>query len=373
MATVRLGDIAREVKQAFKGERKGVPVVGLEHIVPGEVVLHNYMMDDSSTLNRAFTKGQVLFGRRRAYQKKTAYATFDGICSGDIIVAEPFEGKVIRVLLPFIMSSDQFYQYAVQQSKGSLSPRVSWKDLANYEFSLPPLSEQRVLADKLWAAYRLKESYKKLIDATKDIVKAKFVEMFGETEKTRPLKDCIDVSFPGEWGGDDTEGNGIKVIRTTNFTNDGTLNLSNVVTRCIDEKKIQKKKLIKGDIILERSGGTAENPVGRVVYFDEDGDYLFNNFTQMLRPKAELNSKFVFYSLFAYYQINKEAIRSMGNKTTGIQNLKMDQYWQIPIADVPLEMQIQFADILDQSSRSLSSLRRAITSVNNVMKSLINN
>lgn len=181
---------------------------------------------------------------------------------------------------------------------------------------------------------------------------SQFIEMFGHAEKTKPLSDFIEVSFPGEWGQEDKDGNGVKVIRTTNFTNTGKLNLADVVTRDIDPNKVEKKKLKKGDIILERSGGTNDNPVGRVVYFNEDGLYLFNNFTQLLRCKEEVNSLFIFYSLFNYYQMNKRIIRSMGNKTTGIQNLKMDQYWQIPIADVSLELQGRFVSIYHQADKS---------------------
>ena len=156
-------------------------------------------------------------------------------------------------------------------------------------------------------------------------VQSQFIEMFGKSDKSKPLSEFIESSFPGEWGKEDKDGNGVKVIRTTNFTNSGKLDLSDVVTRDIDHKKIEKKALQKGDIILERSGGTNENPVGRVVYFNEEGCYLFNNFTQLLRCKKDVNTLYVFYSLYNYYQTNKSAIRSMGNKTTGIQNLKMDQ------------------------------------------------
>lgn len=185
-----------------------------------------------------------------------------------------------------------------------------------------------------------------------DGLKSQFIEMFDHVEKTKPLSDFIEVSFPGEWGQEDKDGNGVRVIRTTNFTNTGKLNLEDVVTRDIDPIKAEKKRLKRGDIILERSGGTNENPVGRVVYFNEDGQFLFNNFTQLLRCKEGVNSLFIFYSLYNYYQMNKSAIRSMGNKTTGIQNLKMDQYWQIPIADVSSEQQERFVSIYHQADKS---------------------
>ncbi|MBR4001791.1 MAG: restriction endonuclease subunit S [Bacteroidales bacterium] len=176
--------------------------------------------------------------------------------------------------------------------------------------------------------------------------------MFGSLEKTKPLSECIGITFPGEWGEDDSDGSGVNVIRTTNFTNSGKLDLTNVVTRKIDQVKIDKKHLIPGDIILERSGGTAENPVGRVVYFEAIGTFLFNNFTQLLRCKDGVNSLFVFYSLYNYYHTHKSEIRSMGNKTTGIQNLKMDKYWDIPIADASPELQDQFVCLYKQADKS---------------------
>ena len=201
---------------------------------------------------------------------------------------------------------------------------------------------------------------------------SQFIEMFEKSESTKPLTDFIEVSFPGEWGQEDKDGTGVKVIRTTNFTNNGKLDLTDVVTRDIDSAKVEKKQLHRRDIILERSGGTNENPVGRVVYFDEDGVYLFNNFTQLLRCKEGVNSLFVFYSLFNYYQTNKSAIRSMGNKTTGIQNLKMDKYWQIPIADVTIERQNEFEAIYKQADKSEFELKKSIKAIDSVIKSLIN-
>ena len=181
---------------------------------------------------------------------------------------------------------------------------------------------------------------------------SRFIELFCGFEKTLPLSEWIGTTFPGEWGNDDVDGTGVKVIRTTNFTNSGKLDLSNVVTRDIEANKVQKKQLRPGDIILERSGGTADNPVGRVVYFEAEGVFLFNNFTQLLRCKEGVNSLYVFYSLFNYYQTHKNEIRSMGNKTTGIQNLKMDKYWEIPIADAPKELQEEFVSLYRQADKS---------------------
>ena len=179
---------------------------------------------------------------------------------------------------------------------------------------------------------------------------SQFIEMFGE-RTTTPVGRYIKDSFPGDWGKEDLEGNGVKVIRTTNFTNSGKLNLSEVVTRSIEERKVQKKQIHMYDTILERSGGTTENPVGRVVLFEEDGLYLCNNFTQILRFK-DIDPRFAFYALFYFYQTNKTTIRSMGSKTTGIQNLNMSKYLEIGVPNAAEVEQKHFVSIAEQADKS---------------------
>ena len=119
------------------------------------------------------------------------------------------------------------------------------------------------------------------------------------------LIDITGKCISGEWGLDDTDGTGIPVLRTTNFTNDGIVNFSNVVTRQINKKNLSDKYLKQGDIIIEKSGGSDNQPVGRVIYFDgQKNTYLFNNFTGLLRVADQTTwlPKYVFYALFANYQ-----------------------------------------------------------------------
>ena len=196
---------------------------------------------------------------------------------------------------------------------------------------------------------------------------SQFIEMFG-SHATIPVGNYIEDSYPGEWGTEDKEGDGVKVIRTTNFTNTGKLDLTDVVTRSIIEKKIERKTIHKYDTILERSGGTADNPVGRVVLFEEDDVYLCNNFTQVLRFK-NIDPRFAFYSLFYFYQTNKTAVRAMGSKTTGIQNLNMSKYLEIGIPDATEDEQNKFVSIAEQADKSKFELRKSIDmSFNNYIR-----
>ena len=166
----------------------------------------------------------------------------------------------------------------------------------------------------------------------------------------------IEKPISGEWG---NEGKGIKVIRSTNFTNEGILNLDNVIERNIPEKKIESKLLKKGDIIIEKSGGSPNQPVGRVVFFDRDDRYLFSNFTSVLRPKSkEVYPKYLHYILFATHRIGVTNL--FQNKTTGILNLQLNRYIQkikIPLPPLPIQQKIaqvlDRADVLRQRNRQI--------------------
>ena len=172
---VNLGTVAIESRETVSGSKHSMPIVGLEHLTPGEISLNDWDVDSENTFTKKFRKGQMLFGRRRAYLRKAAVASFDGICSGDITVIEALPDKLLPELLPFIIQNDTFFDFAVGKSAGSLSPRAKWEHLREFELNLPPLKDQRKLADLLWAANSAREAYKKLIVATDELVKSRFL------------------------------------------------------------------------------------------------------------------------------------------------------------------------------------------------------
>jgi len=152
---VRFGDVVCNVREIERDPLSaGIErYVGLEHIEPENLHVKSWgLVAEGTTFTQKFRRGQVLFGKRRAYQHKVAVAEFDGVCSGDILVFESKDNRLLPELLPFIVQPEGFFANALRTSSGSLSPRTRWRDLAAYEFSLPPLDEQRHIADILWAA-----------------------------------------------------------------------------------------------------------------------------------------------------------------------------------------------------------------------------
>lgn len=185
------------------------------------------------------------------------------------------------------------------------------------------------------------------------------------------LIDITGKAVSGEWGEDDEAGNGIPVLRTTNFTNDGIINYSNVVTRLITKKaSIDDKFLRKGDIIIEKSGGSDKQPVGRVVFFDgEENKYLFNNFTGLLRVKDSTicSPRFLFYALF--YNYKKGGTIPFQNKTTGLHNLKTDDFVKrFEIELLPMERQMHIVSTLDKLQSIITHRKQQLAKLDELVK-----
>lgn len=153
---VRFGDVVRLSKARSQDPlADGIErYVGLEHLEPGDLRIRSWgSIADGVTFTSVFQPGQVLFGKRRAYQRKVAVADFTGVCSGDIYVLETKDAQVLLPeLLPFICQTDAFFDHAVGTSAGSLSPRTNWTSLADFEFVLPPIDEQQSAIALLSAA-----------------------------------------------------------------------------------------------------------------------------------------------------------------------------------------------------------------------------
>lgn len=184
------------------------------------------------------------------------------------------------------------------------------------------------------------------------------------------LSDLFEKPISGEWGNELEEGKkGTKVLRTTNFTNIGRIDFSDVVERDVDLEKYSSKILKKGDIIIEKSGGSPTQPVGRVIYFDkEDEVYLCNNFTAILRPNERIYPKFALYLMMRLHQTKK--VMKFQNKTTGIINLKLNDYIETTKVNIPsIETQKKIVEVLDKTQYLIDKKKEQIDLLDELVKS----
>ena len=186
MAKYRFDQIAinsTEKKKPVEEDR--FTYLGLEHLDSGTLKVTRFGSEVAPIGEKlVMHKGDVLFGKRRAYQKKVAIAPFDGIFSAHGMVLRPKEDVIDKDFFPLFISSDYFLDAAIKISVGSLSPTINWRDLKELEFELPDMDTQRKLAEVLWSINDTMEAYKRLISATDELVKSQFIVMFGESKNS---------------------------------------------------------------------------------------------------------------------------------------------------------------------------------------------
>ncbi len=195
---VRFGDVVRLSKARCADPlAEGIErYVGLEHLEPGDLRIRSWgNVADGVTFTSLFQPGQVLFGKRRAYQRKVAVADFPGVCSGDIYVLESLDANVLLPeFLPFICQTDAFFEHAVGTSAGSLSPRTNWTSLAGFEFALPPVEEQRRAVEALSALEEQSSALEFLGIATEQLKRSLSIDHFDASHSS-----FVSIANVGTW------------------------------------------------------------------------------------------------------------------------------------------------------------------------------
>lgn len=373
MAVVKFGDIVRDVK--INVDRTNNPYehyVAGDHMDSEDLTIHrygNFATDDvGPAFTRIFKPGQILYGSRRTYLKKVAVADFEGICANTTFVLESKDNSIFdNRLLPFIMLSDAFTRWSIAHSKGSTNPYVLFSDLADYEFDLPPIAEQKVLADKLWAAYEVKQSYLKMIEATQEMIKSQFIEMFGTLDEPKvEVKKLIDVVLSsGQYGSNtsatDYQEGKPRYIRITDINDDGSLNDDIKTAEVIEDKY----KLIPGDIVFARTGAT----VGKT-YMHETGNAIYAGYL-IKYQMDESKMKPAFMKAFTHSKTYYNWVAN-SQKIGAQPNISAAQYDKMPVLVPQIKKQEEFLTIYQQADKSEVELRKSIDAINKVIKSLIN-
>ncbi len=368
-----LGDVITEIS-----ERENNPsnseyerFVGLEHYVSGEVEIENYGL--TANLNSAmkvFNSSDILVARRNVYLKRASVVYFDGLTSGDSIVLRP-KNETIGRILPFILNTDDFWDYAEQYSDGTMSKRLSPKVLKQYEFDLPDDNLEQ-LADILWAMVDVKKSYQALLSKTDDLVKSQFIEMFGEPESVikeseYTVADVAKVQVglvikPTRFYSEDGIGTpafrslnvGVMEIRDTDwvyFTDEGM-------------KANPRTIAHTGDVLIVRSGYPGTSCVVTPEY---DGRNVVDLIIAHPNKDKILPEFLCAYTNFPHGKIQIEnAQRGVAQK-----HFNVSLYKRMRIVVPPLQEQYKFVELLQHSDKSKFELKQAIEGVDLLIKSMI--
>lgn len=346
---VRFGDVVRCVDKTCRDpQAEGLTrVVGLEHLDPGELEITRWAdVADGTSFTRTFRAGQVLFGKRRAYQRKAARVSFDGVCSGDLLVLEAADGYLLPELLPHLVQTDAFFDHALETSAGSLSPRTKWSSLGDFVFSLPPKSDQErlltVLEANALALSSIKAcpindlrrmTLKKLMNEAQNWMTARIGD-FGEVRLGRQRSPKYETGiFP------------TKYLRAGNVL-DGCFELTDVLEMDFNEKDFSRYRLQPGDILLTEGDLISERNVGRsALWRGELENCCFQNTLIRFRANDALTPEFA-HRLFqhCYYE---GLFARVASKTT-VTHLGAERFSDIVVSIPTLEEQNRIATALQQ-------------------------
>lgn len=351
MAKYQFGQIAinsTEKKNPVDEDR--FTYLGLEHLDSGSLKVTRFGSEVAPIGEKlVMRKGDVLFGKRRAYQKKVAIAPFDGIFSAHGMVLRPKEDVIDKDFFPLFISSDYFLDAAIKISVGSLSPTINWRDLKGLEFELPDMDAQRKLVKVLWSINDTMEAYKKMISATEDLVKSQFVEMFGDpvinpmkwpTESLSSLGELArGVSKARPRNRPELLGGKYPLVQTGEITNSG-IYIRNYENTYSEVGLAQSKLWPKDTLCITIAANIGQTGI---LTFDA----CFPDSVVGFISNGSVEQVFMHF-WFAFFQNTLEAQATQ----VAQKNINMKLLSSLQVIVPPLELQRQFAALVHQSDKS---------------------
>ena len=372
MSEYRFDQIAINSTEKKKPEESDkYTYIGLEHLDSMDLEVHRWGSEVAPKGEKLLMKkGDVLFGKRRAYQKKVAIAPFDGIFSAHGMVLRPNEKIVDKDFFPLFISSDYFLDAAIKISVGSLSPTINWRDLRKLKFSLPDLNTQKKLAKVLWSINATMQNYKVLLTKTDELVKSQFIELFGDPQtnsKKLPMKPLGEVCIVERGGSPrpianfitDSE-DGINWIKIGDA--DGTRYISKTAEKIIPEGVRKSRMVQAGDLLLSNSMSFGHPYILKIDGCIHDG-WLVLHFDEAMFNALYLQTYLGLPMVYAIF----ETMAAGGV----VNNLNSEIVKRLPVIVPAIDQQEQFAAFIQQSDKSKFELNRALDELTATYKQII--
>lgn len=364
----RFDEMVQNISERVEPSQTDLDVyVGLEHIDPDSLHIkrHGHPSDVEGTKLRFF-KGDIIFGRRRAYQRKTALATTDGICSAHAMVLRAKEDVIDPMFLPFLFHSKSFIDMAITISVGGLSPTINWKDIAKQEFLLPPKPEQKRLAALLWSADKMIEKEKCTEIGISIFFKKYITEKYQSIARSEvSLGDlCVTApSYGANLPATDFDGC-IRYIRITDINAFG--DLKNDDLKSTNEIDIEKYKLTEGDLLIARTA----TPGKSFLYNNTYGECVFAGYLIRFKLNTSVvHPKYVFYYTLSsiYWQWINSTI-----KTGTVSNINAKEYSSLKIPFCSMQKQEEIIREIDQLFCLKEQLYNQLSRSQNIKNKIIN-
>ncbi len=372
--TVKFGDICREVKITTKDpiadgyER----YLGLEHLDSGSLKIKRWgiIAEDSPSFTRVFKKGHILLGKRRPYLKKAAIAEFEGICSGDIIVIEPTENLQSKNILPYVIQGQAFWEWAIQTSSGSLSPRTKFKSLEKFTLCLPASSRLNKIEKALCKASEAINRADDLIESSKAVKNALLKKVFQihiEHWTTKPLGELFEVQLGKMLSIKAKQGTNPKPYLANFNVQWDRIDLTEINEMDFDEREMAKFRLKKGDILVCEGG-----EIGRSAIWNEELDECYyQKALHRLRPHSDALVLPEFLILYMDYKFNISKEFESQIMATTIAHIPREKLVMLPVTYPDKDTQMQIIRAVNNIKTTNEYLQSRINKLTNIQQALL--
>lgn len=328
-----------------------------------------------TSAQKMFKEGDYLLVRRSLYgsdfRERAPRATFDGVCSADILTIREIPGKVYDGYLIAVLYSKALWNFIVSNSTGSLTRRIKWTQLKDFEIMLPPMHIQEKITKMLWGLYELKTAYQGLLSKTDELVKSQFIEMFGDGEfPLVKLSDECQLITKGTTPttlGYNFEDSGVNFVKIENISTDskflsqGMMYISDACNNAMKRSQLQE-----GDILFSIAGA-----IGRcAIVTDEILPANTNQALSIIRlnKTTQFSTRFLLEALKSWFVEEQYMILKRGAAQLNL-SLKDIGNFSIPLP--PVELQDEYVTFVEQSDKSKFELQKGIENINALMKSLM--
>lgn len=311
--------------------------VGLEHLDPDSLRIRRWGSPSDVEAGKLFFKtGDIIFAKRRAYQRKLGVAEFDGICSAHAMVLRAKHEVVLPEFLPFFMQSDLFMNRAIEISVGSLSPTINWKTMAIQEFALPPIEEQRRLVDVLQAIEHANESHQKIGQAANQLIRSMLSELLNGDWPVVELGSVVQETQYGLSINAGSDGQ-YPMLRMMNIEN-GLCVENDIKYVDLTEKDFEAYRLVDGDVLFNRTN--SYELVGRTGVYELEGDHVFASYLVRIKTNREkLEPKFL--TLYLNSDFGRRQVLAYATKAVSQANVNASNLLRVRLPLPPLEVQQQ--------------------------------
>jgi restriction endonuclease S subunit len=347
--------------------------VGLAHLDPDSLRIRRWgSPDEVEATKLIFKKGDIIFARRRAYQRKLGVAEFDGICSAHAMVLRAKPEVVLPEFLPFFMQSDLFMSRAVEISVGSLSPTINWKSMAMQEFALPPIEGQRQILEALQATESTCIAHADALDSA-ILARAAFVEDFlSKTYDQRRVMELgaslLDLRY-GSSSRSSYEETGYPILRIPNVLR-GQIDYSDLQHIKLSDTEYERLALHKGDVLIVRTNG---NPhyVGRSVVIDKiKQKTVFASYLIRIRCDVDLLRP-AFLAEFLNAPTTRQRLRGEVKSSAGNYNLNIAGIRKQPICLPNPSKQDEAISILAKMDSAKAEIEHRLESTRSMKKQML--